>query len=180
MEGRRREGGGREGERGERWREGRGMEGGGRDGGREGGWRQGRGMEAGKMKVEGVVLGLVALVVWARRRALVRCPCCRMVVPYCCRVVVARRYVLWIVSGSSCGGGFSWSCSSNKRRRQTTTAVIVCRLVATSLRATWHLAWARSCGLAWSSSGLVVVSSSCGGGVLVLWSSCGVVVVSVR
>ena len=142
------------------------------DGGREEGWmegrrREGRGMEAGKMKVEGVVLGLVALVVssW----------CGLVVVPsFGVLVVVVRRYVLWMVSGSSCGGGLSWSCSSNKRRRQTTTAVIVCRLVATSLRATWHLAWARSCGLAWSSSGLVVVSCSRGGGVA--WWCCSVVV----
>ena len=61
--------GGRDVGRGERWREGVEMEG---DGGREEGWmegwrearrREGGGMEAGKMKVEGVVLGLVALVV---------------------------------------------------------------------------------------------------------------------
>ena len=134
-EGRGMEGGGRDG-RGERCREGGDMEGdmegemegGGRDVGR---WREGRGMDGGKeeggkgdggREDEGGGSGAGPrrschlFVVWAHRRALVLCPCCHMVVLYCCHVVVVHRYVLWMVSGSSCGGGLSWSCSSNKRR----------------------------------------------------------------
>ena len=75
------------------------------DGGREEGWmegrrREGRGMEAGKMKVEGVVLGLVALVVSSWCGLVVVPSFGVLVVVWSSRMVVCcRRASLCVVDG---------------------------------------------------------------------------------